>query len=188
MTNKFKTLSIVAAALLGAAFMCQQVNAAPITGGISLSGGYTVNTGNLNTATAFSSFTGVTVSSTSGSFNSVTTGGAVTMNPFAFSPFPAGGVVPLWSTTAGSTASFDLTSLTSLQQPGDGSLTIKGTGTLHLAGFTDTAGSYLFTANSLGGTFSFSSSNAALPDGGITLALLGVALTGVEGLRRKLSK
>jgi hypothetical protein len=185
---KLKTLSILAAVLIGAAFTSQQINAAPITGGISLSGGYTVNTGNLNTATAFSSFSGVTVSSTSGSFTAVTTGGAVTMNPFTFAPFPVGGVVPLWSTTAGSTASFDLTSLTSLQQPGDGSLTIKGTGTLHLTGFSNTPGSYLFTANSLGGTFSFSSSNAALPDGGMTMALLGVALASVEGLRRKLSK
>jgi hypothetical protein len=161
----------------------------PITGGISLSGGYATDSGNLNTATAFTSFSGVFVSSVSGSYSGVPTGMAspsVTQNPFSFNPFN-GPITPLWTFVSGmSTYSFDLTTLSSRQQPGDDTLTLKGTGTLKITGFTDTAGSWLFTANQAGGTFSFSSSNAAVPDSGSAVALLGIALAGIEGARRAL--
>ena len=57
-----------------------------------------------------------------------------------------------------------------------------------VTGFDNTVGSYLFTANQAGGTFSFSSSQAAgVPDGGTTIALLGLALVGVGAVRRKLN-
>jgi len=50
-----------------------------------------------------------------------------------------------------------------------------------------------FTVESAGGTsidlFSFSAhSTAAAPDAGSAIALLGIALTGIEGLRRKLRR
>ena len=34
--------------------------------------------------------------------------------------------------------------------------------------------------------FSFAANNNSVPDGGMTVALLGVAFVGLEGLRRKL--
>ena len=162
----------------------------PITGGISLAGGYTTNTGDVDTATAFASFPFVLVIGVSGSYTGVGTGlssPSVTMNPFTFNPFN-GPITPLWTfMSAGSTYSFDLTALTSILQPGDDTLTLKGTGTLHITNFTDTVGSWVFTANQAGDTFSFSSSNAAAaPDSGSAVALLGVALAGIEGVRRAL--
>jgi len=58
---------------------------------------------------------------------------------------------------------------------------------LNITGFDPTAGEWVFTANQGGGTFSFSSSNAAVPEGGSALILLGLGLVGLEALRRKLA-
>jgi len=163
------------------------VQAVPITGGISLAGAYTVNTGDINTATALTSFSAVTVDSRAGSYIAagVALGTGVTMTPFVFSPFPVAGLTPLWFTIAGPAASFDLASPIGVTQPGDGSLKLTGVGILHLFGYDDTPGQWLFTANSLGGTFTFSSSNGSIPDGGTTVLLLGVALTGLFLVRKQ---
>ncbi|MGC2353370.1 MAG: VPDSG-CTERM sorting domain-containing protein, partial [Candidatus Udaeobacter sp.] len=60
-------------------------------------------------------------------------------------------------------------------------------------GFDATAGTWSFTAQngSANGVFSFSAStfsSQATPDGGATVALLGLALAGIEGTRRKLKR
>jgi hypothetical protein len=121
------------------------------------------------------------------------------MNSFTFNPF--GGVIPLWTTattTPAGTASFDFTSLTTLQQPGDNTLKLIGTGMLHLTGYADTPGTFTFTANQDDEqtTFSFSSSNSAqpplnpndtVPDGGLTVMLLGASLSALGLVRRKLA-
>jgi hypothetical protein len=96
----------------------------------------------------------------------------------------------LWSFNfGGKTYSFDLTGVQSVSQGFDVNglqfLQISGTGFLQITGFEDTKASYLLTANQAGSTFSFSSSNQAVPDGGATIALLGLVLVGVEGFRRK---
>src|SRR3954468_20315358 len=102
-------------------------SAVPISGGISLGGGYTPNTGNLNTATAFTAFNNVIAASVSGSYTPVPLGQAVTMTPFSFNPFPGPGVSPLWTfTIAATTYSFDLLTLQPPQQPGDNTLTLRG--------------------------------------------------------------
>ena len=184
-------LTLLVIGLVGCGLFSQQAQAGPIVGGISLAGAYITNTGNVNTATAFTSFPGVIVTSVSGSYTGVGTLGsspAVTMNGFTFNPFSAS-VTPLWTFMSGlSTYSFDLTAITQRQQPGNDTLTLRGTGTLKITGFTDTAGTWLFTANQAGDTFSFSSSNAAVaaPDSGSAVALLGIALAGIEGVRRAL--
>jgi VPDSG-CTERM motif len=186
-------LTLLIIGLVSCGLFSQQAQAVPtpITGGISLAGGYTVNTGNLNTATAFTSFPFALVTGVSGSYTGVGTGlssPSVTMNPFTFNPF-SGPITPLWTfMSGGSTYSFDLTVLSSRLQPGDDTLTLKGTGTLHITNFTDTTGNWVFTANQAGDTFSFSSSNSAVgvPDSGSAVALLGIALAGIEGGRRAL--
>ena len=184
-------LTVLIIGLVSCGLFSQQAQAVPITGGISLAGNYVTNTGNLNTATAFTSFPAVFVMSVSGSYTGVGTGvssPSVTMNGFSFNPFSSS-VTPLWTfMSAGSTYSFDLTVLSSTLQPGDNTLTLKGTGTLHITNFTDTAGTWVFTANQLSDTFSFSSSNGAVgaPDSGSAVALLGIALAGIEGVRRAL--
>jgi hypothetical protein len=182
-------LTLLVIGVVSCGLFSQQAQAGPIVGGISLAGSYTTNTGNVNTATAFTSFPFVVVASVSGSYTGVPTGlssPVVTMTPFTFNPFSAP-VTPLWTFMfAGSTYSFDLTVLSSRLQPGDNTLTLKGTGTLSITGFDPTPGAWVFTANQLGNTFSFSSSNAAIPDSGSAVALLGIALAGIEGVRRAL--
>ena len=188
MKTPLKTiLTVLIIGLVSCGLFSQQAQAVPIVGGISLAGGYVTNTGNINTATAFTSFPFVVVTSVSGSYTGVPTATSVAMNPFTFNPF-SGSVTPLWTfMSAGSTYSFDLTVL-SLTQQGNNTLTLNGTGTLHITGFTDTPGTWVFTANQASDTFSFSSSNAAVraPDSGSAVALLGIALAGIEGVRRVL--
>jgi hypothetical protein len=167
------------------------VQAIPITGGISLAGDYAVNAGgNLNAATAFTSFSGVAVKSVAGVYSgagiTMNTPGSVTMNTFSFSSFPVLGLSPLWTTISGTVASFDLFSPISVLQPGDDTLTLKGLGVLYLTGYDATPGNWIFTANQAGGSFSFSSSNGSVPDGGSTAMLLGAALSAVALLRKKL--
>jgi hypothetical protein len=186
MKTPLKTsLTLLIIGLVSCGLFSQQAQAVPIVGGISLAGVYSTNTGNLNTATAFTSF-GAVVTSVSGSYTGVPFGTSVTMNPFSFNPFSSS-VTPLWTFMfSGSTYSFDLTVLSSILQPGDDTLTLKGTGTLHITNFTDTPGSWVFTANQKSDTFSFSSSNGTVPDSGSAVALLGIALAGIEGVRRAL--
>ncbi len=194
MKNSTKTLmATFVVALLSCSVFSHQASALPsIQGGISLGGAYTTDTGDINTATKFTSFSNVFVTSVSGSYSGVGTGGSspvVTQNPFQFKPILVPSPVsPLWTfTTGGNTYSFDLLALTSVSQPGDNTLTLKGTGTLHITGFADTVGTWIFTANQASSTFSFSSSNGAVPEGGSAIALLGLGLVAVEVLRRKLA-
>jgi hypothetical protein len=189
MKNISKTiLAIFATGLISCALCTQQAQAVPIpiTGGVSFAGGYTTDTGNVNTAHAFLNFSNVNITSVAGSYLGVPTNGTVpvTMMGFTFNPFVPP-VNSLWDFMfSGKDYSFDLLAITSRQQNGDNTLTLHGLGTLHITGFDNTAGSWVLTANQGGGTFSFSSSNGAIPDGGTTVALLGIALAGIEGVRR----
>ena len=171
------------------------VQAIPIVGGVSLSGNVTYPVADIDLATAFQSFSGVTVASVSGSYAvaGVEPGTVVSMSAFSFNPFAPAGVIPLWQTTSGTAASFDLLSLGPVIQ-GNGFLILTGEGTLHLDGFDNTPGYWRFSSQQGDTTFSFSSSNGALtpvnagvPDGGTTVMLLGAALSGLALIRRKLT-
>ncbi len=167
-------------------------SAATISGGISLSGNVTYDSGDIDTATAFGSFDQVVVNSVSGSYATagVLAGTTISMTAFQFAPFGSS-VMPLWQTTSGSVlASFDLTSVTIVSQ-GGGFLALKGQGTLHLQGYDDTTGYWKFSSQQGDTTFSFSSSDAAtttsVPDGASTLTLVGLALSGLGVLRKHLA-
>lgn len=167
------------------AMLSQEASAIPIIGEISFAGSYTINNPDLSVATAFTGFTGVTVSAAPTGDYSGLAGTGVTQNAFSFDPFPGGGVVPLWSLVAQPGTTFDLLALNiAFESPT--SLLLTGTGIAHKTGRDNTPGTWVLSANTLGTTFSFSSTNSSVPDGGTTVALLGMALVGVEGLRRKL--
>jgi VPDSG-CTERM motif len=154
-----------------------------IQGNITFSGGSTLDTGNANTAHAVTSFVNTLVQSVSGDFDTF-------INPLDPATFSASWVFDpstptsaLW-TVGGFT--FDLLTSTIDMRSG-GTLSIKGTGTISGNSFDPTLGTWSFTTQnpSANGIFSFSASGLAVPDGGATVTLLGLALVGVEVVRRK---
>ena len=185
-----KTLTkTILAVLVTGVLSCGLVQADPIQGSISFTGGVTYDTGNVNTATTVTEWFDTEVLSSTGDFlaaGNVNGTAATFTDPWQFNPSVA--VASLWSLTLGG-FSFDLTSCTVDFQAG-GFLLISGVGTIHGTGFDDTAGTWSFSSNdpSSGGVFSFSAGTAAIPDGGSAVALLGVALAGVEVLRRKFAR
>ena len=125
-----------------------------------------------------------------GTFASIPVGASVAMAaPYIFSP--STGTPALWS-VGGFT--FDLqTSSVTLQN--NNFLAISGTGTIFgPAGFDPTPGVWAFTTQNAGGrpgsTFTFSANTAAVgvPDGGMTVALLGAGLLGLAAFRAKVGK
>lgn len=85
----------------------------------------------------------------------------------------------------GNTFTFDLESLTSVIRAHN-FIHLEGTGTAEVGGIDDSPATWVFDGTKLGGTLSLTSTTAAVPDGGSAVALLGIALVGVEALRRKL--
>jgi len=173
-----------------------QATPIPITGNISFSGTSTINGTSFVTATKFTSFQDVTVgapSALSGSYVG-TSGAAVTMTPFTWSPPSASTPLnPLWTfVSGGDTYSLDLSVLnvdyvspTGLLLSGIGTVIITGSGLNYL----NTTGTWNLSAQTLGiSTFTFSSTTtvpAAVPDGGTTAAMLGGSLLGLALINRK---
>ena len=155
-----------------------------IEGSITFSGGATLDTGNANTAHAVTSFKNTVVQSVSGDFDTFIN----ELDPATFAASwvfdPSTPTSALW-TVGGFT--FDLLTST-VDARGGGSLTVSGTGTISGNSFDPTSGTWMFTTQNPGanGTFSFSASGLSVPDGGSAVALLGLALMGIEVLRRKL--
>jgi VPDSG-CTERM motif len=195
MKNLSKTiLTMVAVGLLSSGLFCQQAQATFITGDIQFNGTAAFDTMDLHTATEVTAFSNVTVAAggTSGSFTSIPDGTSVSMAaPWIFKPSTA--TIPLWSVSFGlSSFTFDLATVTSVSTTtihGVLFFEITGNGTVSGAGFVPTPGIWSFTIPDVGGatkpSFGFSADTAAVPDGGATAALLGLALAGVEVLRRK---
>jgi VPDSG-CTERM motif len=183
MKNKM-ILAALATGFISCALFSQQAQAVLITGDIAFAGTAAFDTTSLATAKEVKVWSAVTVSSVSGSFTSVALGSAVTMAaPWTFNPSTA--TPGLW-TVGGFT--FDLATSTIGSQNAS-MIDITGAGTLTGNGFDPTVGAWEFTSQSALGrqhsTFSFSSDTVAVPDGGSAVALLGIALVGVEALRRK---
>lgn len=162
MNNRIKRTLFAAVALLGAGVILE---AAPVTGSISIKGGAELNTSNVNNAilvTGWLNGAGAkpTVVSRSGDFASyVTVGAPVTMaQPWNFNsvPLPA-----LWS-VGGFT--FNLTA-SSIVKQGNGFLAVTGTGTITGNGFDNTAGTWRFSTQNApaNDVFSFSASTKASP-------------------------
>jgi hypothetical protein len=189
-------LAVLTLGLLSCGLFSQQAQAAPITGDIQFAGEVQFDTNSLATATRVVTWFDVfhnagfsSVTSATGSFAGIAPGTQATMGqPWIFNPStPTPG---LWS-VGGFT--FDLLSSTILVQNSK-NLSIEGTGIVSGNGFDPTAMDWSFTTQSSGGrtrtTFSFSANGVAVgvPDGGSAVALLGIALTGIEVLRRRLKR
>ena len=179
-------LVFLALGLISCAFCVQQAQAVPITGAITFAGGVTLDTDTVNTASQVMTWLDEngdmpTVQSASGSFTGLDGQTATFAFPWTF----GSGQAALW-TVGGFT--FNLIASSIVSQMGDGFLAVSGTGTISGNGFAATFSNWLFTVqdDSSNGVFSFSGGSEAIPDGGPTVALLGLALAGIEGIRRKL--
>ena len=187
-------LAALAAGLLGFASFGEKSHAVPITGSIFFQGTAGINGTGPGNATAFTSFSGVTVDSGSGDYASVPGGTPVTYPAagFSFNPLDAGGISPLWTFTVGADVySFDLDSI-SITSQSPFFLSLTGSGVAKITGKDDTEGTWDFYKSGAGTTlFNFASGSGAsgvgisVPEGGSTVALLGFSLLGVATLRRK---
>lgn len=186
-----KVILMTGAVLVMAATMAQAI---PITGQINMSGTAVLDNTLLGSATKATGFSAVTVGGgPTGSFVG-TTGDTVGWTAFGWNPATTP-VTPLWTffdVGTGWTYSFDLANL-SIASQNNSFLNLLGTGTLKISGggYTDTAGYWSFTISNPGGgasaNFHFTFANAqtaAVPDGGMSVVLLGLALAGMAGVRR----
>jgi VPDSG-CTERM motif len=196
MKTKLSLMTAAVALLVG---MSQTLQAVPITGSIDMGGTATLNSVSLGSASAATSLSGVTVGGIpSGSFAG-TGGTAVTWNPFSW---PSGVAVnPLWTFTSSASGtsrvySFILNSVSVVSQSAS-FLNLQGNGILGITGtgpaYDNTAGFWSFTISNAGGgdhaNFAFTFANnqtAAVPDGGMTVVLLGAALSGLCLFRKKM--
>jgi hypothetical protein len=180
-----KLFTLAAAAVVSCGLFCQQASAVPITGDIDFNGSATFDTTSLVV-----SWAGTRVGSTTGSFSVIPFDNPATFTPnYVFNP--SSPQSPLWTTTFGGTT-FTFNLLTSvIVTQNAGFLNVRGTGVVTGTGFDPTFGLWSFTSSKAdGGTaasFSFAENTTAVPEGGSALALLGIALVGVEVLRRKLA-
>jgi VPDSG-CTERM motif len=196
MKNVTKTiLAVLATGALSCTLLSQQAVASPtivIQGSINFAGSVQFDTNSLATATTVVTWFDVfqnagftNVASATGDFAGILPGTQAAMASWTFNPStPTPG---LWS-VGGFT--FDLLSSTIVTQNAS-TLVIEGSGIVSGNGFDPTATEWSFTTQSAGGRtgtiFSFSANGiTGVPDGGPAVALLGIALIGIEGLRRKL--
>jgi hypothetical protein len=162
--------------------------AAPIAGGINIGALSTVSVNKTLNTVVFSpgALPGVNALVSYSSGDLALLAPALTFGSYKnFSYSPLVVVNPIWTFAA---VSFDLTQVTSIDESGSG-LVLAGTGFLKAAGYDDTLGKWSFSADSSGGSFSWSSTaTAPVPDGGTSMGLLGLSLLGLAGISNKLRK
>jgi len=183
-----KTLIAGLTAMVVAAGFALSAHATPITGILNIAGTANFNTSSLMTTTS-ATFTDVIVlGGNDGTFAGFAVGTPVVMASYTFDPSTI--TNGLWSVNG---FTFNLTS-SAVQLPRSATfLSITGTGTITgPAGFDATPGVWAFTSQNAGGrphtTFSFSANTDAVPDGGMTMALLGTGLMGLAAFRAKFGK
>lgn len=185
MKNMIKLASIAAVALA----LTQSTQATPISGNIGFTGGVTYNTAAAGTATEVTSWIAPQVTLDSGAFSSVASGTAATFAPGNWT-FNSGPVSSFWS-VGGFTFNLVASSITSQVAGPNGFVVVNGWGTVSGNGYSGNL-SWSFTSQdpqsgSNPSTWTFSASSATVPDGGATVMLLGLALSGAALLKKKLT-
>jgi hypothetical protein len=183
------TLAVLVTAIITCGLFGQHVQAVQITGNITFAGTCSLNTKSASTATMVTGWHGLgagglpQVQSHDGSFNGLVTDGDAVTIAFPWS-FNSGAVPNFWRVDG---FTFNLAT-SSITMQGGGSVTVNGTGTISGNNFDLTSGTWSFTTQnpSAHSRFSFSAASGTVPDGGSAVALLGIALVGIEGLRRRL--
>jgi VPDSG-CTERM motif len=195
MRNLSKTmLAVVATGLLSCGLFCQQADA--FTGNVLFAGTVKASGSSQTGHTTGLMFTNpwvvASVPAPDGAYAG-TAGSLTTMTNFSFTGTGTGAVlvggtvVNEWSfSSGGNTYSFNLESLTSATVT-SGTIAMSGTGTAFINGGQATAATWALQGTGTNFKFTFSSSStSAVPDGGSAVALLGIALAGIEIVRRKI--
>jgi hypothetical protein len=188
------TKSILAVLAIGCGMLSQAQALPTISGSISFFGTGTVGTVGSTTSVIFDA--PQTVDNTpapTGSFAGTAGTVATTFSPIVFtgsgnSATLNAALTPLWSFTfGGNVYSFDLAALTS-GSANTNTVDLAGYGTVHITGFEDSSASFSLHGTNDGTIlrFQIGDTTAAVPDGGSAIALLGIAMVGIEGFRRKL--
>jgi hypothetical protein len=185
-------MKTILAILAGGLLLCQQTQAAPITGAIEFFGSASAS-GPSGTGQTDISFINPWHSlATTGSYNGVLTGTDTTFNNFSFTGDGTAATLigndsPIWTFNfGGSTYSFDLLALTNGHVEA-GSMAFTGIGIAHITGFNDTPASFALQGAGSGFDFTLSSSTTAtIPEGSTTVLLvLGLLLVGIVTVRSK---
>src|SRR5436309_1514235 len=183
-----KALLAMVAAVAGVGLL-SSAQATPITGMLNIGGTATFNTNSLATATSATFADVLVLGGNSGDFAGFAVGTPVVMASYTFDPSTI--TNGLWSVNG---FTFNLTSSTVVTRT-KFFLSVSGTGIITgPAGFDATPGVWAFTSQNAGGhphnTFSFSANTegGAVPDSGMTLALLGTVLMGLAAFRAKFGK
>jgi len=183
-----KTLMAGLAAMVIAGGFALSAQATPITGMLNIGGTATFDTNSLATAHSATFSDALVLGGNSGDFAGFAVGTPVVMASYTFDPSTI--TNGLWSVNG---FTFNLTA-SLVQLPRSATfLSITGTGTITgPPGFDPTPGIWAFTSQNAGGrphsTFSFSANTEAVPDGGMTMALLGTGLMGLAAFRAKFGK
>jgi hypothetical protein len=186
-------MKTILAILAGGLLLCQQTQAAPISGAIEFGGSATAS-GPSNGPPVTIHFLDPWHSlAGTGNYASVPFGTAATFNDFTFTGDGTGAMLtvpdmPAWTFAIGATTySFDLLALTSGHVTA-GSMAISGTGIAHLTGFDPTPATFALQGAGTGFNFTLSSSTTAtIPEGSTTVLLvLGLVLVGIVTFRQKL--
>ena len=184
---------MLAVGLLSCGLFCQQAQA--ITGDVMFAGSATASGASGAGATTITFTNPWHVVAGTGDYAAVTFGTPATFFGFTFTGDGTGAtltapVTPQWSFVfGGKTYTFELLALTSGHVQ-SGSMAFTGTGTAFINGGGPSPANWsLQGSTGKGFTFTLSSSTTGtvggVPDGGSAVALLGIALVGVEALRRK---
>jgi len=181
-----KTLLTIVAAVASVGLL-SSAQATPITGMLNIGGFATFNTNSLLTAGS-ATFTNPHVEGmNTGTFAGFAINTPIVMASYTFDPSTM--TSGLWSVNG---FTFNLTS-SHVDFRSASVLAVSGVGIITgPAGFDATPGEWEFTSQAAGGhrgmSFSFSANTAAVPDGGMTLALLGAGLVGLAVFRAKFAK
>ena len=188
-------LAVLATGLLGCGLFCQEAHA--FTGSVSFFGAAHANhkshgPDSINsTTTIFFTNPGWSVIAGDGAYTG-TVGSQANFTDFSFTGTGLGAVLigpvtPEWTfSSGGNTYTFDLLALIDGTVT-SGSMSLSGTGLAYINGGNPSDATWALQGSGGKFTFTFSSSTTtAVPDGGSAVALLGIALAGIEVVRRKM--
>ncbi|MDQ6626493.1 MAG: VPDSG-CTERM sorting domain-containing protein [Verrucomicrobiota bacterium] len=190
-------LAVLGTAALMSGMMSQSAQAIPINGSIGFNGsGFGTQSGGTSTLTFNNP---MTVDIRQGDYTGIPTGTSATFAPISWTGSGTSAVLtssnsPEWTIVfGGTTYQFSLLSLTSATLTG-GAVSLQGNGIATIAGAINRDPTFAsFSVQGTGNNFTFtivqsstSANGQAVPDGGSAIALLGVAVMGIEVLRRKL--